>query len=161
MNCSFLWFCLTLAQLMIQRIFDRSTLDFCKVILLIPSGCFWNTLSCNEANSFFSCSCILFDTITIPASIWGFGCHVQTWFYQWVQHIQLFSNLRTSVLVCIPSAGSKSTIIHTFISFMVSVRPWSQTCPIRNTEFERAFVGDQISTLPTMTKQNVQPNEIR
>ena len=52
----------------------------------------------------------------------------------------MFSNLRTSVLVCIPSAGSKSTIIHTFISFMVSVRPWSQTCPIRNTEFERAFV---------------------
>ena len=61
---------------------------------------------CNEANS-IPCSCILFDTI--PASIWVFGCHLQTRFYQWVQPIQLFSNQRTSVLVCIPSAGSKST----------------------------------------------------
>ena len=61
---------------------------------------------CNEANS-IPCSCILFDTI--PASICVFGCHLQTRFYQWVQHIRLFSNQRTSVLVCIPSAGSKST----------------------------------------------------
>ena len=61
---------------------------------------------CNEANS-ISCSCILFDTI--PASICVFGCHLQTRFYQRVQHIRLFSDQRTSVLVCIPSAGSKST----------------------------------------------------
>ena len=48
--------------------------------------------------------------------------------------------------------------IHTF---MVSARPWSQTCPIRNTELERAFVGDQKSKFPVLTKQNVQPNEIK
>ena len=105
---------------------------------------------CNEANS-IPCSCILFDTI--PASTCVFG-PLQTRFYQWV-HIRLFSNQRTSVLVCIPSDLNPH---------IYGARPWSQTCPIRNTELERAFGGIKYQlypSLPVVTKQNVQPNEIK